>query len=67
MNQVLGPIALCPYRTGVASEWTRAHFGFCDRRARRIGVSRRRGLPEDSPGFPGKEILDELIGDLPVE
>ena len=32
-----------------------------------LGVSCLRGLPEDSPDFPGKEILDELIGDLPVD
>ena len=30
-------------------------------------MSRLRGLPEDSPDFPGKEIRDELIGDLPVD
>ena len=30
-------------------------------------MSRLLGLPEDSPDFPAKEILDELIGDLPVD
>lgn len=52
---------------GLASERTCAHFGFRDRRAKGIRVSRLRGLPEDSSDFPGKETLDELIGDLPVD
>jgi len=56
-----------PVQDRRASERTGAQFGFRDRPAKRIGVSRLRGLPEDSPDFPGKEILDELIGDLPVD
>jgi hypothetical protein len=69
------PLRCAPYRTRAggrsghrmdsrpfrSSRLTR-HTG-----ATRLGVSRLRGLPEDSPDFPGKEILDELIGDLPVD